>query len=120
MRLGLFLGLLLSGCAVEAVHTPSTEGLSPDQLARLRVPAHHDGLRGFFAPAHLRTLMIDGVPYAIDRETTDFWLAPGEHRVRARYEDCIHWPTTWFRSPSEATVTEGFGRPSFTAEPGRA
>ena len=120
MRLGLALGLFLAGCAVEGVHTPSTEGLQPDKLARLRVTAHHDGLKSFYYPAHLRTLVIDGVPYAIDRETTDFWLLPGEHRIRARYEDCIHGPTSGVRTASEASINDGFSRPSFTAEAGRA
>jgi hypothetical protein len=119
MRLGLALGLLLAGCAVEEVRTPSTEGRPSEQLARLRVAAHHDGLRSFSYPAHLRTLVIDGTPYAIDHETTDFWLLPGDHRVRGLYEDCVHGPTAGVRSATESSVND-FSRPSFTAEAGRA
>jgi hypothetical protein len=120
MRVALVLGLLLAGCAVDEVRTTSTEGRPPEQLARLRVAAHHEGLRGFSHPAHLRTLVIDGTPFAIDHETTDFWLAPGEHRVRARYEDCIHGPTAGERSDRDAFINDGYSRPSFTAEAGRS
>ena len=115
MRLGLALGLLLTGCAVQEIRTPSTEGKPPEQLARLRVAAHHDGLRSFSYPAHLRTLVIDGTPFAIDHETTDFWLLPGEHRIRARYADCIHGPTAGERSDRYAFINDGFSQSSFTA-----
>ena len=110
--------LLLAGCAVEEIRTPSTEGKPPKQLARLRVAAHHDGLKKFPYPAHLRTLVLDGAPYAVEHETTDFWLLPGEHRVHARYEDCIHGPTAGPRSAAEAFVN-GSSSSSFTAEAGR-
>ena len=121
MRLGFALGLLLlAGCSFEEIRTPSTEGKPPERLARLRVAAHHDGLSGFSHPAHLRTLVIDGIPYAIDHETTDFWLLPGEHRVRARYADCIHGPTAGERSDRDAFVNDGYSQPSFTAEAGRS
>ena len=118
MRLGPVLALLLSGCAVDTVDTPSTEGLPPDQVARLRVPAHHERLRGFTEDAHLRAVIIDGVRYNLDGETTEFRLRPGARTIDARYEACIHWPETWFRSRYEVHINHTDYLP-LTAEPGR-
>lgn len=114
-----FLGLLVD-CANHGIRTPSTEGHPPETLALLRVPAHHDRLVGFWHPDHLRALVIDGIPYDLDRETTEFWLLPGEHLIRAEYEECIHGPKTWFRSPVKDSSINCFRQPPLFAEAGQA
>ncbi len=99
MRRGLpFLAaaLLLAGCGVTEVGTPFTADKDPRDLARVRVPLHQDGLRSEWEPAHLQGIEIDGTFYALDGEDRDFWLLPGLHRIHPRYEECLHWPSSWF------------------------
>jgi hypothetical protein len=102
---------LLVDCANPEIPTPSTEGSPPEILARLRVPTHHDRLVGFWHPDHLRTLVIDDVPYELTRETTEFWLLP-----RAEDEECLHGPKTWHRSPVKDLSINCFHQPPLLAE----
>jgi hypothetical protein len=112
--------LLLVDCAPRGVRTPSTEGKAPEALALLRVPVHHDRLTGNWSPAHLRALIIDGVAYELDRETTDFWLSPGEHRIHAKYVQCVHGLKSWYAIAIEDSSINSFGQPPFKAEAGRS
>jgi hypothetical protein len=88
--------LLLAGCGVTEIGTPGTKDQEPETLARVRVPVHQDGLRSQWEPAHLQGIEIDGVDFALGGETRDFWLLPGLHRIHPRYEECLHWPKSWF------------------------
>ena len=88
--------LVLAGCGVTEVRTPGTEDKDPKTLVRVRVPVHHDDLRSQWEPAHLQGVEIDGIEVSLHGETRDFWLLPGPHRIHPRYEECLHWPRSWF------------------------
>lgn len=86
--------LLLAGCA-SGIRTPGTEGKDAATLALIQIPAHHPRLEAW-SKAHFSGVVIDGVPYDLDGETTDVWLLPGKHELELRWESCIHWPKTWW------------------------
>ena len=85
----------------------------------MRAPVHQDSLIDFgFEPLHLRALLIDEVSTDLQSRTTPFKVLPGEHRIRVEFEDCIHWPKSWFKSAHPQHVDVG-NRPRFTAEAGQ-
>ena len=99
------LALLLNGCGAVEIATAATEGRAEETLGLLRVPVHHDGLIGFQSePLHLRAVVIDGIPTDLQSGTTAFKVLPGEHRISAEFEDCIHWPKSWFKTRTRQHV----------------
>ncbi len=113
--------LLLAGCATSDLRMPGTEGQAGELLARLLVQAHPERpVESRSGSIHLRALVVDGISHEIGGADRTLWVAPGEHAVRADWEECAHWPATWFRANREAHVTNAFAPAPLQAEAGQA
>lgn len=113
------LALLMAGCS-SAIRMAGTENTPEAELVELLIPAHHENLRAHWGPAlHLKTVRIDGRDLDLSGEDRRVWLLPGKHQIFPSFETCVHWPSSWFKSKSDAPVNAD-RLPPFESEGGRS